>query len=322
MSILITGAAGFIGYHLSKKILNKNTKVIGIDNINNYYDINLKKNRIKELKKNKKFLFYKIDIYEYKKLNDIVKKNKIKYIIHLAAQAGVRYSIKNPRTYFKSNLEGFFNILEISRHNNIKHLIYASTSSVYGDSKKFPLSEINRTDKPLSFYAATKKSNEVMAHSYSYIYKLPCTGVRFFTVYGPFGRPDMALFKFTKNILNNQPIELYNKGNHFRDFTYIDDIVDGIFSLIKKQSKKSIPYEIFNIGNGAPKKLLDYLKHIENNLNKISKTKKLPLQVGDIIKTHSNINKLKKYSGYKPKTNIKIGISRFIEWYKDYYRTN
>ena len=322
MSILITGAAGFIGYHLSKKILNKNTKVIGIDNINNYYDINLKKNRIKELKKNKKFLFYKIDIYEYKKLNDIVKKNKIKYIIHLAAQAGVRYSIKNPRTYFKSNLEGFFNVLEISRHNNIKHLIYASTSSVYGDSKKFPLSEINRTDQPLSFYAATKKSNEVMAHSYSYIYKLPCTGVRFFTVYGPFGRPDMALFKFTKNILNNQPIELYNKGNHFRDFTYIDDIVDGIYSLIKKQSKKSIPYEIFNIGNGTPKKLLDYLKHIENNLNKISKTKKLPLQVGDIIKTHSNINKLKKYSGYKPKTNIKIGISRFIEWYKDYYRTN
>ena len=322
MSILITGAAGFIGYHLSKKILNKNTEVIGIDNINNYYDINLKKNRIKELKKNKKFQFYKIDICEYKKLNDIVKKNKIKYIIHLAAQAGVRYSIKDPRTYFKSNLEGFFNVLEISRHNNIKHLIYASTSSVYGDSKKFPLSEINRTDKPLSFYAATKKSNEVMAHSYSYIYKLPCTGVRFFTVYGPFGRPDMALFKFTKNILNNQPIELYNKGNHFRDFTYIDDIVDGIYSLIKKQSKKSIPYEIFNIGNGTPNKLLDYLKHIENNLNKISKTKKLPLQVGDIVKTHSNINKLKKFTSYKPKTNIKIGISRFIEWYKDYYRIN
>jgi len=322
MSILITGAAGFIGYHLSKKILNKNTEVIGIDNINNYYDINLKKNRIKELKKNKKFQFYKIDICEYKKLNDIVKKNKIKYIIHLAAQAGVRYSIKDPRTYFKSNLEGFFNVLEISRHNNIKHLIYASTSSVYGDSKKFPLSETNRTDKPLSFYAATKKSNEVMAHSYSYIYKLPCTGVRFFTVYGPFGRPDMALFKFTKNILNNQPIELYNKGNHFRDFTYIDDIVDGIYSLIKKQSKKSIPYEIFNIGNGTPNKLLDYLKHIENNLNKISKTKKLPLQVGDIVKTHSNINKLKKFTSYKPKTNIKIGISRFIEWYKDYYITN
>ena len=322
MTILITGSAGFIGYHVTKKILNKNIKVIGIDNINNYYDINLKKNRIKDLKKNKKFFFYKVDLSNYKKLDNIVKNKKIKIIIHLAAQAGVRYSIKNPRIYFKSNLEGFFNILEISRHNNIKHLIYASTSSVYGDSKKFPLSEINRTDQPLSFYAATKKSNEVMAHSYSYIYKLPCTGVRFFTVYGPFGRPDMALFKFTKNILNNHPIELYNKGNHFRDFTYVDDIVDGIYSLIKKQSKKSIPYEIFNIGNGTPKKLLDYLKHIEKNLNKISKTNKLPLQVGDIVKTHSNINKLKKYTGYKPKTNIKIGISRFIEWYKDYYREN
>ena len=322
MTILITGSAGFIGYHVSKKILNKNIKVIGIDNINNYYDINLKKNRIKDLKKNKKFFFYKVDLSNYKKLDNIVKNKKIKIIIHLAAQAGVRYSIKNPRIYFKSNLEGFFNILEISRHNNIKHLIYASTSSVYGDSKKFPLSEINRTDQPLSFYAATKKSNEVMAHSYSYIYKLPCTGVRFFTVYGPFGRPDMALFKFTKNILNNHPIELYNKGNHFRDFTYVDDIVDGIYSLIKKQSKKSIPYEIFNIGNGTPKKLLDYLKHIEKNLNKISKTKKLPLQTGDIVKTHSNINKLKKYTGYKPKTNIKIGINRFIEWYKDYYRAN
>ncbi len=322
MTILITGSAGFIGYHVTKKILNKNIKVIGIDNINNYYDINLKKNRIKDLKKNKKFFFYKVDLSNYKKIDNIVKNKKIKIIIHLAAQAGVRYSIKNPRTYFKSNLEGFFNILEISRHNNIKHLIYASTSSVYGDSKKFPLSEINRTDEPLSFYAATKKSNEVMAHSYSYIYKLPCTGVRFFTVYGPFGRPDMALFKFTKHILNNQPIDLYNKGNHFRDFTYVDDIVDGIYSLIKKQSKKSIPYEIFNIGNGTPKKLLDYLKHIERNLNKITKTNKLPLQVGDIVKTHSNINKLKKYTGYKPKTNIKIGISRFIEWYKDYYRTN
>ena len=322
MTILITGSAGFIGYHVTKKILNKNIKVIGIDNINNYYDINLKKNRIKDLKKNKKFFFYKLDLLNYKKLDNIVKNKKIKIIIHLAAQAGVRYSIKNPRIYFKSNLEGFFNILEISRHNNIKHLIYASTSSVYGDSKKFPLSEINRTDQPLSFYAATKKSNEVMAHSYSYIYKLPCTGVRFFTVYGPFGRPDMALFKFTKNILNNHPIELYNNGNHFRDFTYVDDIVDGIYSLIKKESKKSIPYEIFNIGNGTPKKLLDYLKHIEKNLNKISKTKKLPLQTGDIVKTHSNINKLKKYTGYKPKTNIKIGISRFIEWYKEYYRAN
>ena len=322
MSILVTGAAGFIGYHLIKKTLNKNKEVIGIDNINSYYDIILKKDRINKLKKNKKFSFYKVDLSNYKKINNIVKKNKIKIIIHLAAQAGVRYSIKNPRSYFNSNLEGFFNILEVSRHNKIKHLIYASTSSVYGDSKKFPLNENDRTDQPLSFYAATKKSNEVMAHSYSYIYNLPCTGVRFFTVYGPFGRPDMALFKFTKKIINNHTIELFNNGNHFRDFTYVDDIVDGIYLLINKQSKKTIPYQIFNIGNGTPKKLIDYLKHIEKNLKKISKTKKLPLQVGDVVKTHSNINKLKKYTGYKPKTNIKIGISRFIEWYKDYYRTN
>ncbi len=320
MTILITGSAGFIGYHLTKKILNKKTEVIGIDNINNYYDIKLKKNRINDLKKNKKFSFFKIDLSEYKKINNIVKNKKIKIIIHLAAQAGVRHSIKNPRSYFKSNLEGFFNILEISRHNNIKHLIYASTSSVYGESKKFPLSEIDVTDKPISFYAATKKSNEIMAYSYSHIYKLPSTGVRFFTVYGPFGRPDMSLFKFTKNILNNKPIELFNKGNHLRDFTYVDDVVDGIYSLIKKQSKKNIPYEIFNIGNGKPRKLLDYLKYIEKNLNKVSKVKKKPLQAGDIIKTHSNVNKLKKYTGYKPKTNINTGVSKFIEWYKEYYK--
>jgi len=322
MSILITGSAGFIGYHLAKKILKKNIKVFGIDNINNYYDINLKKNRIKDLKKSKKFFFYKIDLSEYKKLNNLVKRNKIKYIIHLAAQAGVRYSIKKPKTYFKSNMEGFFNILEVSKNNNIKHLIYASTSSVYGNTKKFPLSESDNTDHPLSFYAATKKSNEIMAHSYSYIYKLPCTGVRFFTVYGPFGRPDMALFKFTKNIIENRSVELFNKGKHLRDFTYVDDIVEGVFSLIKKQSKKSIPYEIFNIGNGKPKKLIDYLKYIEKNLNRSPSIKKLPLQIGDIIKTHSDIKKLKKFTGYNPKTNINIGVNKFIEWYKDYYKLN
>ena len=322
MSILITGSAGFIGYHLAKKILKKNIKVFGIDNINNYYDINLKKNRIKDLKKSKKFFFYKIDLSEYKKLNNLVKRNKIKYIIHLAAQAGVRYSIKKPKTYFKSNMEGFFNILEVSKNNNIKHLIYASTSSVYGNTKKFPLSESDNTDHPLSFYAATKKSNEIMAHPYSYIYKLPCTGVRFFTVYGPFGRPDMALFKFTKNIIKNRSVELFNKGKHLRDFTYVDDIVEGVFSLIKKQSKKSIPYEIFNIGNGNPKKLIDYLKYIEKNLNRSSSIKKLPLQIGDIIKTHSDIKKLKKFTGYNPKTNINIGVNKFIEWYKDYYKLN
>ena len=319
MSILITGSAGFIGYHLTKKILKKNIKVIGTDNINNYYDIKLKKDRIQQLKKNKKFIFYKVDLSEYKKLNNVIKKHKIKYIVHLAAQAGVRYSILNPKTYFKSNLEGFFNILEISRINKIKHLIFASTSSVYGNTDKLPLKETHRTDHPLTFYAATKKSNEVMAHSYSHIYKLPCTGVRFFTVYGPLGRPDMALYKFTNNIIKNKSVELYNNGNHLRDFTYIDDIVDGVFSLIKKYPKKSVPYDIYNIGNGSPKKLLEYLKHIEKNLKRNSKIKKLPLQPGDIIKTHSDIKKLKDSTGYKPKTNIDIGIRKFIDWYKEYY---
>ena len=319
MSILITGSAGFIGYHLTKKILSKNIGVIGIDNINNYYDVNLKKDRIKNLKKNKKFSFRKIDLCEYKKINNIVKKNKIKIIIHLAAQAGVRHSIKDPRKYFTSNLEGFFNILEVSRHNKIQHLIYASTSSVYGNSNKFPQNESNFTDKPLSFYAATKKSNEVMAHSYSYIYNIPCTGVRFFTVYGPYGRPDMALFRFTKNISLKKPIEIYNKGNHTRDFTYVDDIVDGLYSLINKKSKKSVPYEIFNIGSGNPKKLIDYIMYIEKYFNINSKVKNLPLQIGDVIKTHADIKKLKYHTGYKPKTNINIGINKFIEWYKDYY---
>ena len=322
MTILITGSAGFIGYHVSKKLLNKNYKIIGLDNINNYYDTNLKKKRLINLKKYKKFFFNKIDLCNYVKLNNLIKKNKIKIIIHLAAQAGVRNSIKNPKNYFKSNLEGFFNILEVSRNNRIKHLIFASTSSVYGENNKFPLNENDKTDHPLSFYAATKKSNEVMAHSYSYIYKLPCTGVRFFTVYGPFGRPDMALYKFTNNIIKNKFIDLFNYGNHQRDFTYIDDVVDGVVSLIKKVPKKNTPYEIFNIGNGKSKKLIDYLKYIEKYLLKNAKIRKLPLQNGDIIKTHSNIKKLKNFTNYKPETDIDLGISKFIEWFKDYHKIN
>ncbi len=322
MNTLITGSAGFIGYHLSKKFLNKNLNVYGVDNLNNYYDINLKKDRIKELKKYKKFNFFKIDLCEYKKINNIVKKNNIKIIIHLAAQAGVRNSVKNPEIYFKSNLEVFFNILEVSRHNKINHLIFASTSSVYGNSSNFPVSEKDNTDQPLSFYAATKKSNEVMAHSYSNIYNLPCTGVRFFTVYGPFGRPDMAYFKFTKNIINNKLIHLYNSGKDLRDFTYVDDIIEGIYSIIKKQSIKTIPFQIFNIGNGSPTKIIDYLKYIEKYLNKKAKIKKLPIQLGDVNKTHSSIKKISIISNYKPKTNIDEGIGKFIEWYKDYYKKN
>ncbi len=322
MNILVTGAAGFIGYHLTFRLLNNKINVIGIDNVNQYYDTKLKKDRIKLLKNFKNFNFYKVDLINYKKIDNIIKNYKIKYIIHLAAQAGVRYSIKKPKSYFKSNLEGFFNILELSKNNKIKHLIFASTSSVYGNSKKFPLKEETNTDRPLSFYAATKKSNEIMAHSYSFIHKLPCTAVRFFTVYGPLGRPDMALFKFTKNIIENKPIQLFNNGNHVRDFTYIDDIVEGIYLLIKKQSKKNIPYEIYNIGNGNPKKLIDYLNQIELNLKNKSKIKKLPLQIGDVVKTHADITKLKRQTNYKAKINIKKGIANFIEWYKEYYKVN
>ena len=256
------------------------------------------------------------------KINNIIKKNKIKYIVHLAAQAGVRYSIMNPETFFKSNLEGFFNILELSKENKIKHLIFASTSSVYGNKKKFPLKEFMNTDKPLSFYAATKKSNEVMAYSYSHIYNIPSTALRFFTVYGPFGRPDMSLFKFAKKILKNEEVPLFNHGDHIRDFTYIDDIVEGIFLILNKPSKDKIPYNCFNIGNGIPYKLKIFLKLIEKNLEKKAKIKNLPLQLGDVRKTHSDISLFKKFSKYQPKTNIKKGIHEFINWYKKHYKIN
>ena len=320
MKILVTGCAGFVGYHLSNFLLKKNITVIGIDNINNYYDVNLKKSRLKILKKNKNFFFSKFDLINQKKLENLIKKFKIKHIVHLAAQAGVRYSIENPKTYFKNNLEVFFNILESSRKNKIKHLIFASTSSVYGENNNFPLKEKYNTDKPISFYAASKKSNEVLAYSYSYIYNLPCTALRFFTVYGPYGRPDMALFKFTKNILENKKIQLYNNGNHSRDFTYVDDIVSGIFLILKKNNNTKKIFNTFNIGNGNSRKLKDYLKAIEKKLNKKAKINNLPLQLGDIKKTHSDISLLNKYSNYNPKTDIEEGIHKFIDWYLEYYK--
>jgi len=320
MKVLVTGSAGFIGFHVSDYLLKNNNTVIGIDNINDYYDVNLKKSRLKILKKNKNFSFHKFDLINAKKLEDLIKKFKVEFVIHLAAQAGVRYSIENPKTYFKNNLEVFFNILEASKKNNIKHLIFASTSSVYGENNNFPIKEIYNTDKPISFYAATKKSNEVLAHSYSYIYNLPCTALRFFTVYGPYGRPDMALFKFTKNILENKKIQLYNNGNHSRDFTYISDIVSGIFSILKKNNNTKSLFNIFNIGNGKSRKLKDYLKTIEKKLNKKAKITNLPLQLGDIKKTHSDISSLNNYSNYMPKTDIEEGIDKFIDWYLEYYR--
>ena len=322
MKILITGVAGFIGFHLSRKLLLSKCKVFGIDNLNKYYDINLKKNRINELKKYSNFFFYKIDLLNSDKINRIVQINKIKYIIHLAAQAGVRYSVQSPDIYFKSNIEGFFKILEVSRKNKIKHLIFASSSSVYGNNNKFPLYEYMNTDKPLSFYASSKKTNEVMAYSYANIYKLPVTALRFFTVYGEFCRPDMALYKFTNAIINKKTVNIYNKGNHFRDFTHIDDIVVGIEGLIKFPSNNSIPYECFNIGSAKTKKITTFLKIIEKNLNKKAKIKNLPYQIGDIYKTQANLDKLYRKIRYIPKIKIKVGIKSYINWFVKYYRNN
>ncbi len=315
MKILITGSAGFIGFHLAKKLLeNKKNKIYGIDNLNDYYDVRIKRERNKILKKNKHFLFKKIDIKNSKNLKDYLTVIKPKIIIHLAAQAGVRYSITNPETYLKNNIDGFFNILNISKILKIDHLVFASTSSVYGSNNSFPLKETLNTDKPLSFYAATKKSNEVMAYSYSNIYKLPITGLRFFTVYGPFGRPDMSLYKFSNKIIKRKKIPIYNFGKHERDFTYVDDIISGITKVLLNPPRKKIPFEIYNLGNGKPRKLMDFLSLIEKYLYKKAIIQNKPLQPGDVIKTHADISKMKKKFKYNPSTDIDEGIKKFSEW--------
>ena len=319
MRILVTGCAGFIGYHLCLKLLNdKTNKVFGIDNINDYYDINLKKKRLSNLKKKfKKFIFYKKDICDLNFLQNNFLKNKYDVVVNLAAQAGVKYSIDNPKAYLESNIFGFFNILELSRINKIKHLIYASTSSVYGLNNNFPLKEETDTNHPLSFYAATKKSNEIMAHSYSNIYGLPCTGVRLFTVYGPYGRPDMSLFKFTKAILESKIVNLFNFGNHVRDFTYIDDATNAVVKLIDKPPRKKIPYAIYNIASSKPRNLKFFLKMIEKFLGKKAKIKYKTLQLGDVKKTFASIKLLQKKVGFVPNTDIEQGIEKFIEWYRN-----
>ncbi len=318
MKILITGCAGFIGYHLTKKLIEtKKYQVFGIDNLNNYYDVKLKKSRLKLIKQmNNEFNFFKFDISNKKKLTENFKKYRYDIVINLAAQAGVRYSIKNPSVYVNSNINGFFNILEVSKEYSIKHLLFASTSSVYGNNKNYPLNEDYSTDKPLSFYAATKKCNEVMAYSFSNIYNLPCTGLRFFTVYGPLGRPDMSLFKFTKNIINNNNINLFNNGNHIRDFTYIDDLIEYINRIILKIPKKNPPFEIYNIGSGKPKHLKYFVKVIENILQKKAKIKYLDMQQGDVHKTHADVSKINTKVGKFEITNFNTGIQKFIDWFK------
>jgi UDP-glucuronate 4-epimerase len=333
MKILITGSSGFIGFHLTKLLLENKHKVHGYDSMNNYYDIKLKKARLNILKKYNNFSFTRANLENEQKLENTFIKFKPKIVIHLAAQAGVRYSIDKPRVYLQSNITGTFNIIEASHKVKVKHLIMASSSSVYGANKNIPFKEIDKTETQLSIYAATKKANESMAHSYSNIWKIPITMLRFFTVYGPWGRPDMALFKFTKGILANKKIDIYNNGKMYRDFTYIDDIVNGIESLINKVPNNKqfnkynndslspvAPFRILNIGNTKKVFLLDFIKQIEKELGKKAIRNYMPLQKGDVKQTLSNTNLLKKITGYSPKTNYKLGIRKFLNWYKDYYK--
>ena len=330
--IYITGSAGFIGFHCAKKFLEKGFKVHGFDSMNNYYDVNLKKFRLKILREYKNFSFTKGKLENKKIINKSILNFKPKIILHLAAQAGVRYSIDNPDAYLQSNIIGTFNVMEMAKKINVKHLIIGSSSSVYGANKKFPYQETDKADHQISFYAATKKSIESLAHSYSALWKLPTTMLRFFTVYGPFGRPDMAYFKFTKHILEGRKIDIYNKGKMYRDYTYIDDIVDGIFKLLKKNPKQNpnkkfkndslspvAPFRILNIGNTKKVYLLDFINTLEKELNKKVNKNYMSMQKGDVYSTLSDIKLLKQITGYNPKTNYKIGIKKFIKWYLNYY---
>ena len=339
MSILITGVGGFIGFGLCNKLLDYEDEIIGIDNLNPYYEVKLKEARIANLrvkakKFNKKFIFIKESIENKEAIEKVFEQYKPSYVIHLAAQAGVRYSVKNPHVYIQSNIVGFLNILEGCRNNPVKSLIYASSSSVYGGNHKMPFNESNGVDHPVSLYAATKKSNELMAHSYSHLYDIPSIGLRFFTVYGPWGRPDMALFLFTKSIIEKKPIKVFNKGKMLRDFTYIDDIVESIFLLIKKPAQKDIhfdklnpdpsrswaPFKVFNIGNSKPVSLMEYIQVLEETLKIKAKIEYLPMQLGDVESTFADTKSLDSYIGFKPKTTIKEGIKNFVKWYKDFYK--
>lgn len=317
--ILITGCAGFIGYHLAKSLLNKDNSVIGIDNLNNYYDVHLKENRLEQLKVFNNFQFVKADIADEKAVNLLFAENKFDIVVNLAAQAGVRYSIDNPRSYISSNIIGFFNILEACRYNPVKHLVFASSSSVYGNQNKIPFTVIDNVDHPISLYAATKKSDELMAFTYAHLYKIPLTGLRFFTVYGPWGRPDMAYFSFTNKIYADESIKIFNNGDMLRDFTYIDDIVHGIELVIDKAPKGEDTYKIYNIGNNKPERLMYFIETLENAIGKKAKKEFLPMQPGDVYQTYADISELEKDFGFKPKTSIEDGLKKFADWYKEYY---
>lgn len=341
MKILITGTAGFIGFHLTKRLLRENYQVVGIDNINDYYDVNLKRDRLREtgienpgkeelvtssLDENYRFIQANLENQQVTK--ELFEAENFDVVVNLAAQAGVRYSLENPQTYIDSNINGFLNILEGCRHTSVSHLIYASSSSVYGANKEMPFKTTDVVDHPVSLYAASKKSNELMAHAYSHLFKIPTTGLRFFTVYGPWGRPDMALFIFTKAMLEGKPIDVFNYGKMARDFTYIDDIVEGIKRLISKAPNQDsphtseytqAPYQLFNIGYGSPVKLMDFIHEIEKNLGSEADKNLMAMQKGDVPKTWADVNNLHELTGFRPEVSVEEGVKRFIDWYKKYY---
>jgi UDP-glucuronate 4-epimerase len=333
MKILVTGVAGFIGAALAARLLERGDVVHGIDNLNDYYDVSLKEARLARLKQEKNFDFDKLDVANRKAMRTLFREGKFDVVAHMAAQAGVRYSIENPYAYIDANLVGFGNILEGCRHNGVKHLVYASSSSVYGANTKLPFSEHDNVDHPVSLYAASKKANELMAHTYAHLYGLPCTGLRFFTVYGPWGRPDMALFKFTKGILEGTPISVFNRGQMVRDFTYIDDVIEGVMRVIDRPARPDpawsgdrpdsatsyAPYRIYNIGNNRPVELLRYIEVLEACLGKKANKELLPIQEGDVPATYANTDDLERDVGFRPRTTVETGIARFVAWYNDYY---
>ncbi|MBX3301107.1 MAG: NAD-dependent epimerase [Nitrospira sp.] len=333
-AILVTGAAGFIGFHVAHRLLDRGEHVIGLDNINDYYDVRIKEARLAQLRTRERFNFVKIDLANRQGMRDLFADNTIRRVVHLAAQAGVRYSLVNPHAYTESNIEGFMNILEGSRHGGIEHLVYASSSSVYGGNTRMPFSIHDNVDHPVSLYAASKKANELMAHCYAHLYRLPCTGLRFFTVYGPWGRPDMALFIFTKAILEGRPIDVFNQGKMQRDFTYVDDIVEGIIRTLDHPATanaawsgekpdpgtSSAPARIYNIGNHQPVELLHFIDVLENALGKKAEKRLMPLQPGDVPATYADIDDLTNDVGFKPTTPIEVGIPRFVKWYREFYR--
>lgn len=333
MKLLVTGAAGFIGARTAQMLLERGDEVVGLDNLNDYYEVSLKEARLQNLAPHKGFRFVKMDLADRAGMAGLFKQEKFQRVVHLGAQAGVRYSLQNPLAYIDSNVVGFGNVLEGCRHNGVEHLVYASTSSVYGANTKMPFSVHQNVDHPLSFYAATKKANELMAHTYAHLYGLPVTGLRFFTVYGPWGRPDMALFLFTKNILAGKPIDVFNYGKHRRDFTYVDDIAQGVIRATDRiaqpnaawnsddpdPSSSKAPYRLYNIGNNRPVELLRYIEVVEDSLGKKAEKNLLPMQAGDVPDTFADIDDLVRDVGYKPATPVEVGVKNFVEWYLSYY---